>query len=288
MLPTISFAGRQVSRLIIGGNPFSGNSHVSSQMDEEMMNYFTVENIKKALFNCMKNGINTVQARGDRHITRILREFRQEGGDMHWIAQTASETVSGGLNEIMKYGPIAIYHHGTVTDSLYKEKKYDKIQRNLRAIRETGKWTGLGTHMPEVVEYAEAEGWDIDFYMTSIYNLSRTDRVSSAVTGKANEDEVFDDGDRALMYEAIRKTEKPCLVFKILGATRRCGTPDSVKSAFEEAFINIKPIDAIVVGMYPNATDQITENAFITSEILKNTNYSKSKACSKNDCYKLW
>ena len=70
------------------------------------------------------------------------------------------------------------------------------------------------------------------------------------------------------MYEAIRNTKKPCLVFKILGATRRCETVESVKAAFAEAFTHIKPTDAIVVGMFPNSRDQIAENAGFVREIL--------------------
>lgn len=271
MLPTINFGGHNVSRLIIGGNPFSGNSHVSSAMDEEMEDYFTTENIKKTLFRCQECGINTMQLRADKHIFRIMREFHLEGGNLHWIAQTAPEIGSfeGNIKQLIKYNPIAIYHHGTVTDSLFKNGKYDEIKNRLKILRQTGKLVGLGTHMPEVIEYAEEHNWDIDFYMASIHNLSKIDRVSSAVTGKSNSEEPFDDEDRKIMYHTIRSTEKPCLAFKILGATRKCQSPETVKAAFEEAFENIKPIDAIVVGMFPKVRDQVYENAKMIEEILK-------------------
>jgi hypothetical protein len=45
MLPTVPFGRHRISRLIVGGNPFSGNSHVSRDMDDEMMDYFSTENI---------------------------------------------------------------------------------------------------------------------------------------------------------------------------------------------------------------------------------------------------
>ena len=56
---------------------------------------------------------------------RILREFRLEGGRMHWIAQTASEVVSfeGNVRQIMQYDPVAIYLHGSVTDDLYQARR---------------------------------------------------------------------------------------------------------------------------------------------------------------------
>ena len=269
MLPTVSFAGHEISRLIIGGNPFSGNSHVSAEMDREMIDYFSTENIKRALFRCIENGINAMQLRGDRHITRIIHEFRREGGRMHWIAQTASELgdFQGGLNAIMNFDPIAIYLHGSITDELFKAGDFEGIRRRLEAIRRTGAFTGIGTHMPEVVEYAD-ENFDVDFHMTSVYNLSKIHRVSSAVTGRPNSGEPFDDEDREVMYRAVRKTEKPCLVFKILGSTRLCGTPGEVREAFREAFENIKPIDSVVVGMFPRDRDQLAENAGFVREIL--------------------
>ena len=45
-LPTVRLGGHEVSRLIIGGNPFSGNSHFSAEWDNDMLDYFTTENIK--------------------------------------------------------------------------------------------------------------------------------------------------------------------------------------------------------------------------------------------------
>lgn len=270
LVPTIDFGRHSISRLIIGGNPFSGNSHVSAQMDDEMQDFFTTDIIKKALFHCMECGINTMQLRADKHITRIIREFRQEGGQMNWIAQTTPELKSfdGSIKQMVGYDPIAIYHHGTETDGLFKDGEYEEITRRLKLIRQSGKLVGLGTHMPEVIEYAESHHWDIDFYMASVHNLSKITRVSSATTGIANQDEPFDDEDRPLMYEAIRSTEKPCLAFKILGATRRCQSSDTVYAAFGEAFQNIKPYDAIVVGMFPKGHDQIAENAAFVQRIL--------------------
>ena len=90
-LPTISLGPHQVSRLIIGGNPFSGGSHTSPEMDQAFVDYYSTANIKAALRESEAHGINTAQLRGDRHIMRILHEYRQEGGRLQWIAQTASE-----------------------------------------------------------------------------------------------------------------------------------------------------------------------------------------------------
>jgi hypothetical protein len=122
--------------------------------------------------------------------------------------------------------------------------------------------------MPAVIEYAEEHHWDIDFYMACVYNLSRAERVSSAITGKANEGEPFFDEDIPVMYKTIRSVDKPCLAFKILGATRRCENQETVKEAFFEAFRNIKSSDVVNVGMYPRDIDQVAFNAQYTEEAI--------------------
>jgi hypothetical protein len=269
-IPTIKLGKADISRLVVGGNPFSGNSHVSAAMDAEMEDYFTARAIKDTLHACVRLGINTAQMRADKHIMRILREFRQEGGRMHWIAQTASEVASfeGNVRQIMQYEPVAIYHHGSVTDDLYKRGEIAEIRRRLAVLRGTGLPAGLCSHMPEVLLRSEEEGWGADWYMCCVYNLSRADRVSSAITGVSNFGEPFFDEDIPVMYDTIRKIRKPCMAFKILGATRRCGTPGDIRNAFAEAYANIKPTDGVIVGMFPKHTDQIRENCGYVREIL--------------------
>lgn len=271
MLKTVKFGDSDISRLIIGGNPFSGNSHISVELDEEMENYYTVENIKKTLFSCEENGLNAMSLRSDKHVFRLLREYRNEGGKLQWIAQTVPETApfESNVRMIMKNDPVAIYHHGTVTDALFKAGEYDELKRRIEILRQTGKPAGLCTHMPHVIEYAEEHNWNADFYMACVYNLSRVDRVSSAITGVANEEEPFFEEDIPVMYKMIRSVDKPCIAFKILGAGRRCDTPETVKHAFKEAFENIKDTDAVLVGMFPKYQNQIAENAKTVAEILK-------------------
>ena len=268
MLQTVKLGNADVTRLVIGGNPFSGNSHVSRELDAEMMDYYTTDKIKQTLFRAVECGINGTQLRGDKHILRILREFRLEGGKLHWIAQSTPEALSfeSNVKQMAAAGAVAIYHHGTVIDSLFKEGNYKEITDRLEIIRRTGLPVGLGTHMPKVIEYAEDHKWDIDFYMACVYNLSRIDRVSSAVTGKANEEEPFFEEDIPVMYRAIRSTNKPCIAFKILGATRRCQTQETVKAAFIEAYANIKKTDIVNIGVYPKDIDQVGLNAKYAEE----------------------
>ena len=272
MLPTIQLGNTSVTRLIVGGNPFSGNSHVNEALDWQMRDYFTTQRIKETLFRCQEHGINTMLLRGDMHIMRIIHEFRQDGGNLNWICMTGGEfwNYEGHIRQIMQYKPSAIYHHGSVTDALFKEKKYDELKKRISIIRDQGIPAGLGTHMPEVMEYAEEHDWGADFYMSCVYNLSLgSDRVSSSISGKANTGERFEEEDIPVMYEMIRRVPKPCLAFKILGATRRCTSQEQVRSAFIEAFENIKDTDAVVVGMFPQKEDQPALDSQYTLEAIQ-------------------
>src|SRR5512140_3784592 len=90
-MPRVRIGKHEFSRLMVGGNPVSGNSHQSGPLDRQMRDYFSAENVKKMLGACEQAGINTWQSRADRHIMRLLNEYRVEGGKIQWLAQTASE-----------------------------------------------------------------------------------------------------------------------------------------------------------------------------------------------------
>jgi hypothetical protein len=270
MLPTIDLCGHSVTRLVCGGNPLSGFSHVSNELDREMIEYYSMPNIFKLLDDCWKNGINTFQSRGDRHQMRAYLEHLQKGGQLQWIAQTASEfrDIRANVREIAEYDPIAIYNHGTHTDNCWHLGKIDDVRAIIEEIKELGLPAGLGTHQPQVVEYAEENGWPVDFYMCCFYNLARGYKSAPATDRNAYAKDRYPAEDPAAMTAVMRSVAKPCLGFKIMAASRNCTTPECTKSAFEFAFANIKPTDAVVVGMFPKYRDQVTENAGFVREVL--------------------
>ena len=270
MLPTVRIGDKDVTRLICGGNPISGFSHFTNEMDWDMLRYYTMPRLQQLLDECWRQGINTFQTRGDRHTMRMYLEHRENGGRMQWIAQTASEfsDITGNIDQICDYEPIAIYHHGTHTDNSWHAGKIDQVADYLKAIHDRGLPAGIGTHIPEVVMYAEEHGWETDFYMTCFYNLARSYKSAPAVDRDAYAKDAYPDGDPARMTAIMRQVAKPCLGFKIMAANRKCGSPESVRAAFDYAFANIKPTDAVVVGMFPKYSNQVEENAQYVREIL--------------------
>src|SRR5437867_2063003 len=215
-LPSVRLGPLTVSRLIIGGNPFSGNSHTSAELDTQMLDYFTTNRIKETLFECERHGITATLSRGDRHIIRTMREYWNDGGKLQWICQIASELadLKGHIRQVAASGAAAIYHHGTRTDNLWHQGRIDEAHDLLREMRDTGAAVGFGSHIPEVIEYVEERGWDLDFYVCSVYNLNKGIRQSQVTVVERNV-EHFDDADRELMFKTIRSTSKPALAIKI-------------------------------------------------------------------------
>ncbi len=269
-LPTVKLGPHTLSRLIVGGNPVSGNAHTPGGLGKEMLDYFSAANVKKLLFNCERAGINTWQSRGDRHILRLLNEYRLEGGKLQWIAQTASELadIPSHIRQLARSGAIGIYHHGSQTDKFWQAGKIEAAREMCQVMRDAGVQVGLGTHIPEVIDYVESKAWDVDFYMTCVYNLSRTREERAALAGGKLGDELFWDPDREKMLTRVRQTKKPCLIFKVYGASRKCGSPEQMLEALRLACRYAKPTDAIVIGMFPKYKEQVNENCRLLMQAL--------------------
>jgi hypothetical protein len=266
----VDFCGHQVSRLICGGNPLSGFSHVSAALDREMVEYYTMPNQMALLDECWAHGINTYQSRGDRHQMRTYLEHRLGGGQMQWIAQTASEfaSIEANIAEIARYEPIAIYHHGTHTDNSWYLGRLSAVRDIVRMIKDRGLPAGIASHIPEVIEMIEDQGWEVDFYMACFYNLARQYKSAPAVDRDAYQRDSYPDSDPPRMMALIRQLDKPCIGFKIMAASRNCATPASTRQAFERAFAGIKPTDVVDVGMFQKYHNQVAENAGFVREIL--------------------
>jgi hypothetical protein len=127
---------------------------------------------------------------------------------------------------------------------------------------------GLSAHNPALIELSEEKGWDVDYYMCCLYYLTRPkDEFRKLLGEDLPLGEIYLPSDPPRMFKVIQKAKKPCLVYKVLAAGRRIGNPAEVRQCFETAFANIKPTDAVIVGMYLQFTDQAAENAALVREM---------------------
>ena len=258
-LPQLRLGPHSISRLICGANPFNGGSHLSTFVNQAMKEYYTTGQILKTLRRCQEVGINCWQAGGETY--KLWQRFRDEGGAMHYISINAGDTAI--IKTLAAAGCIGIAHHGEVTDRLFKRGKLDGIHDYLKRIRDAGLQVGVSTHMPAVVDAVESKGWDVDYYMTCVYERHRSAAELRELLGQAPipVGEVYLPEDPPRMFKAMRQTKRPCLAFKILAAGRLSDRREWVERAFRDTFEAVKPTDAVIVGIYDRYADQPAENA---------------------------
>lgn len=266
MLPTMKIGDKEITRLIVGSNPFTGKSHMNEIVDADMKAHFSEEKVFALLRRCEEVGINAVQSRGSMPVMDLLGRYRAAGGRLHWLAQTGKNllTFEEELDAMMQYNPAAVCVHGELADDLYLSGQLDKLGGLLDKIRRRNVPAGVCAHFPEVLVYAEEHGLHPDYYMASVYNLFQTDRSHDLnPTG-----ERFEYSDVPKMYEVIRSLSAPAVALKILGAGRRCGTQEEVRAAFAEAYASMKPGDGVLVGMFDKYIDQVALNAAYAAEAM--------------------
>ncbi|MBQ8697365.1 MAG: hypothetical protein IJ519_06560, partial [Clostridia bacterium] len=208
MLPTMKIGDLEITRLIVGSNPFTGKSHMNAAVDADMRGHYnTYEKAFELLRRCEEVGINAVQSRGSLPIMDLIYRYRQSGGKLHWLAQTGKDlaTFDKELDDMMAFDPSAICLHGELTDHLFLTGRLDMMGELLEKVRAKGLPAGICSHFPEVLIYAEEKGLKPDYYMASVYNLFQPDRSNDLVkTG-----ERFEYSDVPRMYEVIRSLSAP-------------------------------------------------------------------------------
>jgi len=268
-LPKVKFGKTEITRLIIGSNPFFGYSHFNRILDETMREWYTQDRRMEVLHSCERHGIGTWQCHYGPEFPEDFKRYRGEGGKMQIILLASPDLVKkpAMLPEAVKVGPLGIAHHGNVTDDMFRAGQKDKVRDFLKAVRDTGVMVGLSTHNPGVVDTVESEGWDLDYYQTCFYRVTRTAEEARAEYKEAPIGEIYMEKDPERMCRMIRQTKKPCLAFKLFGAGRTI-RPGQVEAAFRFAFANIKPTDPVIVGMFPKYSDQVAENTALVRKIL--------------------
>lgn len=261
-LSSVQLGNLTVSRFILGGNPQSGFSHVSEALDQEMMDYFTVANMKALLRQAEGLGITTHIGRADHHIMRLLREYWAEGGTIQWIAQTCPElgAPARGARNGIRYGAKAAFIHGGQTDYHFAQGKLPELKPVINMIRDAGLPAGVAAHRPEALEWVD-EHLDADFYMCCYYNPTPRDQSAEHVHGA---EERFRDEDRERMTATLQHLSKPAIHYKIMACTR-----NEPRAAFAYAAGKMRPQDAVCVGIYPNGKPgELEEDVRLLEEAL--------------------
>jgi hypothetical protein len=266
-VPKIKFFNAEISRIVLGVNPFYGFAHFNNNFGATMKEWYTPERVCDVMHRCNQYGINAFNYVHLDRAPQDLARFTGEGGRMHLIIQVTANADAATLVKTLK--PLALQRQGEVVDDAFQSGKMETVKEWCKKARDLGVLVGVGTHIPEVIEKVEAEGWDVDFYSGCVYNRRRTaDEWKRVLNGELLEmpHEIYVQSDPPRMYRVMRQTKKPCFAFKVLAAGRITGK--DVEQAFRTAFDSIKPNDAIYVGMFPRYRDEVKEDAEIVQRIL--------------------
>jgi hypothetical protein len=242
-MDTVTFGNVTVSKMILGGNPFSGFSHQTPERDREMVRWYTTARIKETLRQAEALGITTFLGRADKHIRRTLMEYWDEGGEIQWLAQTAPEfnSLPGNVAGAIATGAAAVYIHGGQMDYFFAQDQLDIVRDVIQQIQDAGVAAGVAGHTPRVHQWADAH-LDLDFHMCSYYNPTSRAEHAEHVHGAR---ERFDDADRAAMVATIQDLRAPVIHYKVLAAGRNDPT-----AAFAFVAQHLRPQDAVCVGVF--------------------------------------
>ena len=270
LLPTVKLGSHEITRLILGGNPVYGYSHFNKLFSQTMTAWHTPERVVELLKKCETAGINTWQNSFAERTLQDVDRVREAGVKFNWLCLGKPDWDQHPENiEIAaKRKPIGIAPHGALAEKLHRQNKLSTLTDILKRIRDAGVLVGLSAHNPAVIELAEEKNWDVDYYMCCLYYLTRPrDEFQKILGPDLPLGEIYLPTDPPKMFKVIRSTKKPCLAYKVFAADRRVGSPGEVRQCLETALTNIKPTDAMIVGMYQQFGDQVGDNAALVREI---------------------
>ncbi len=270
----VCFLGHEISKLIVGDNPFTGHSYIEDKTTgKEMKEFYTSSRIIETLFEIEDSGINCMLPLADPFIIGLLGEYERAGGRMKWIFQPympMDQEVSMKQMTALK-NTIGLYHQGTTTDYCFETGKSDEIVERIRLYRKTGLPVGIGTHRPDVIDTCEAEGWGADFFVACMQNAryNREGEPSGFITGKTKSGLIFRKGDRHIMLNTLKKYDKPIIAYKIFAGGQMFlnKTPDEIRAAIKDAyhtvFTALKPNDIACIGIFQRDKNELAEDVAV-------------------------
>jgi hypothetical protein len=269
-LPTVRLGPHQVTRLIIGGNPIYGYSHFNQLLSQHQTDWHTPARVQELLRRCEQAGVNTWQNSYAERTLSDLDSYRQAGGRMNWLClgKPDWDQHPEQIDDAARHKPIGIAPHGHLAERLHRQNQLSVLRNILRRIRDKGVLVGLSAHNPALIQLAEEQQWDVDYYMCCLYYLTRPRDEFQKLLGKDLPlGEIYLPSDPPRMFRVIQATRKPCLAYKVLAAGRRISSPAEIRRCFETALGNIKATDAMIVGMYQQHGDQVGQNAALVREL---------------------
>jgi len=271
--PRTEVGGVSVSRMIMGSNWLLGYSHTGAAADNLIKNrYESAENFKPVLEAYLSYGIDTIMAPfgGSPELVRAIHETEQRCGQKIIMVDTPIINVDDSadgrteaeatIRDCAKNGSTFCFLHHSSCEQLVNKNKAEitRLDDYTKMIRDAGLIPGLSAHMPEILVYSDANGYDVETYI-QIYNcmgfLMQVEIETVAAT--------------------IHQAKKPVMTIKPMAAGR-C-TPFV---GLNFSWNTIRDCDMVTVGAF--TADEVHEDVEISLAALEHRFPDLEKRSSPN------
>jgi uncharacterized membrane protein YphA (DoxX/SURF4 family) len=258
-VPSGTIRGKQISRIILGGNIICGFAHSRDliYVSSLVRAYHTPEKIFESLMLAEKCGINTILTHPS-IADAINLYWKRYGGKIQFLADCGwmegTDTL-GAIDYSIDKGASLCYLQGEVADRLVKEESWDYIHKCIERVRQAGLPMGIGAHRIETLRAIAEKGISPDFWMKTFH----PDNYWSHRHPEEHDNKYCYNAAETVAF--MNEREEPWIAFKVMAAG---SVPP--QEAFQYAFES--GADYICAGMYDF---QMVEDANIAVRTLART-----------------
>ena len=272
--PRTEVAGVSVSRMIIGTNWLLGWSHTGKAADHRITErYQSPESFFPVLEAYAQYGIDTIMGpiSSQPRMVEAIRYAEQKLNCKFIIVDTpiinvddTDEARAEAREAIRKSAEIGstfcLIHHSSAEQLVNKNKgTIERLDDYTKMIREEKMIPGLSAHMPELILYSDANGYDVETYI-QIYNC----------VGFMMQIEI------ETVSSIIHHAKKPVMTIKSMGAGR-C-TP---YVGLNFSWNTIRPCDMVTVGCF--TPEEVHEDVEISLAAIEHRFPQLEKRSSPNN-----
>ena len=242
-MPTIKLGSFEVSRLILGSNPFWGFWHGNPRKPKS----YTHKACMEVMDTAATLGITAIWVPAYKEWISLWNDYKNQGGKLQtWICQPDGYngvSVEEQITASVRNGSKAVCIQGMNVDEAVENKDFEKLKRWIGMINNYGLPAGLASHNPDNIIKLEEQALPAEFYHLTL-------GVPDAFESEAR--------DKSL--KTVSQIDKPMVVFKVFGAGRF-----EPEVAFPYVMKSIRRKDGLCVGV--DNPEQLIINARFIREL---------------------